>query len=800
MTTEQIQKYQEAKRKMFCRYYEQTLNPRQAEAICSTEGPLLVLAGAGSGKTTVLVRRVVHLVKYGKTYESSAMPAGLSDTDVDAICLEAEKLSGDAIEAVLPEFAIESCPPWSILAITFTNKAAREIKERLALALDSEETASAIWAGTFHAICMRVLRKQHDRAGLPPSFSIYDSADTKKLVTEVMRALQIDDKILPVRTAINAISRAKDQLISPDAYKTEGDLRKKHIAKIYKAYQERLERAGAVDFDDIIVKTIRLFEENSEILDYYSRRFRYVLVDEYQDTNPAQFRLVELFSSFHRNIMVVGDDDQSIYKFRGATIENILQFDRVFPDAKIIKLEQNYRSTKNILTAANAVIANNEGRHAKKLWCEKPEGAPLYLHTLPDQNAECRFITDSVVKAAIQEKRHYRDFAVLYRVNEMARGLETAFAKSGIPYRVFGSQRFYDRKEIRDMVAYLQLICHHDDDQRLGRIINEPRRKIGKATMEAVSALAFAEKVSLFSILERADEYTILSKVASKLKDFTRLIRSFAEETCSVSELVSLVFERTGYYDMLNSGGEEMRSDIDSVEELITAAREYENRTEEPTLFGFLEETALVSDVDKYDDKADAVVLMTIHAAKGLEFPVVFLVGVEEGVFPSKQAMDDPAQIEEERRLAYVAITRAKEVVHFTHVKARTIYGRTEGNFVSRFIREIPKDLFLKEVTPPRRDSLAVRRAIAKSLPPSLSPEVRRRADASHAQDRTKTAIKIKRFAEGDMVTHPVFGTGEVLSARDMGGDTLYEIRFTSGETKRMMGSFAKLAKAEALV
>ena len=794
MTEETKRRYLSAKRALFRKYYGERLNAEQTDAVLTAKGPLLILAGAGSGKTTVLVNRICHIVKYGTAYETDYVPAHVTEDDVFAM-EAALALSAQEIEPLLSAFIHHACPPWAMLAITFTNKAANEIRERLLSALGEEEAVKDIWAGTFHAICMRILRRYHDRAGLPEGFSIYDTQDKKRLVSEVMKELDIDDKILPIRAVMSAISHEKDNLRTPAEMSEGRDLRAKHMHRIYTAYQERLEKNGAVDFDDIIMKTVKLLEGDEEVRAYYQGKFSYICVDEYQDTNPAQFRLCAILAAGHRNIMVVGDDDQSIYKFRGATIENILQFDTVYPDAKVVKLEQNYRSTKTILAAANAVIAKNADRHEKALWCDGAEGERITVHTAENGDRECRYIIDTILKLVVTQKRKYSDFAILYRVNEISRHLETTFAKSGIPHRILGGMRFYDRKEIKDILAYLYLILNHGDDGRLMRIVNEPKRKIGDKTMETVAAIASEENTSLFSVMAHADAYPALAKSADKLRAFTSLIESFDPNLLRPSALLPLVMEKTGYMDMLRAGGEAMKSDIDNLSELVSAAVEYEEKNEEPTLLGFLEDAALVSDIDKYDESAEAVVLMTIHSAKGLEFPIVFLAGAEEGIFPGHASISNPEEMSEERRLAYVAITRAKEKLFVTSASERLLYGSTQYHRPSRFIaEEIPENL--KEKTAPARPAFGAERAIfsqggaTRPAPAQHTGEFARRPASTAATPRRPAA-----FASGDRVKHLLFGAGTVTSVRPMGGDTLYEIRFDNGQTKKLMATYAKLQK-----
>lgn len=815
--TELENRYLAAKRRLFELAWRQRLNPKQCEAVFRINGPLLVLAGAGSGKTTVLVDRICFLIKYGNAYHSDSVPE-LAPEDVSALEAVAEGAKRGTIPLntverdILPEFITEPCPPWAVLAITFTNKAAREIKERLAEALGDESVSSEIWAGTFHSVCVRILRRYGELVGYRSGFTIYDTDDKRRLISDVMKRLNISEKVLAIKCVANAISAAKDTLRSPEQYEVNRrDPRDTDILRIYTEYQKLLMEYNALDFDDIIMKTVELLEKSEEVRDYYQGKFRYVCVDEYQDTNPAQFRLTELLGGGRRNIMVVGDDDQSIYRFRGATVENILSFDRVYEDAAVIKLEQNYRSTRTILDAANAVISHNTDRHDKSLWCEAGEGEKILLHTSDNQNDEARYITDAIMHSVIHKGRRYRDFAVLYRVNEMARALEGGFAKSGIPYRVLGGQRFYDRKEIRDVVAYLYLILSEGDNQRLKRIVNEPKRKIGAATVEAVEEIALTEGRPMLAVMRDATDYPTLAKSASRLQEFVSLIESLRRAECLPSALIRLVFEKTGYKAMLESEGEVSKGRIDSVEEFVSAAVEYESRQEdtEPTLAGFLEEVALVSDVDKYDDDADAVVLMTIHSAKGLEFPTVFLAGMEEGVFPGMQSILNPSELSEERRLAYVAITRAKEQLYVTHTGERMLYGRTVSNPLSRFVRdEIPHELIERDKPRPSyRPAGASRQSYGSSGERSayggraseapLGGELSRRAAASGdgRTARGSSGFGLVRFPDGTRVSHGVFGAGTVLSSRDMGGDILYEVRFDNGATKKLMATFARLTR-----
>ena len=792
------ERYLKIKRALFDKVYSD-LNREQRRAVFTVNNPLLILAGAGSGKTTVLVRRIAYIIKYGNAYYSDFVPGNITEAQVSSLESALDFPAKEIETYILPEFATRPCPPWRVLAITFTNKAANEIKARLAATFDNPDVANEIWAGTFHSICMRILRSNVEFSGYKRDFTIYDTDDSKKSVSAAMKELNIDEKMLPIKTVMNYISRAKDKLKTPDMFIAEAglDYRLQQIGHIYERYQERLVTSNAMDFDDIIMNTVRLFRNHPEILEQYSSRFEYVCVDEYQDTNEAQFVLTSLLASKHRNLMVVGDDDQSIYRFRGATIENILGFDRHFSDTTVIKLEQNYRSTSTILDAANAVISHNEGRKGKNLWTDGANGSPIHVEKLEDQNAEARYITDTINKMVASGERQYRDFAVLYRVNAQSGNIEKIFAKSALPYRLLGGVRFTDRKEIRDIVAYLQLINNHNDNVRLLRIINEPRRKIGDRTLETVEAIASEVGCSMFEVIEQADKYAALSRSASVLTSFAELINSLtkaAADGCPLDALVNLTLEQSGYMKMLKDAGQEEAERVENLQEFISGVVEYMNASEEPTLTGFLEETALVADVDRYDESADAVVLMTIHSAKGLEFPVVFLPGMEEGIFPGMQSSMNESEIEEERRLAYVAITRAKELLYITTTKSRIQYGRTQFNPPSRFIEEIPKKLTVSDT------ARAAERRRAEAM---YAPKVYIKKGESVSNDITVNkplAPKMPKtsretFSPGDRVKHITFGEGEILSVKAMGADILYEVAFDRVGTKKLMGTYAKLTR-----
>ena len=805
-------RYLAAKRALFDKAYG-TLNDMQRQAVFTTEGPLLVLAGAGSGKTTVLVRRIAFIIRYGNAYYTDFVPYGLTEEHVTDL-ERAVHLTVPEIEGILPEFIHDPCPPYRMLAITFTNKAAGEIKNRLVTQFNDETIAGDIWSGTFHSVCMRILRTYGDRIGFGKGFTIYDTDDTKKAVVGVMKKLNMDEKQLPPKSVMTAISHAKDRLMTAEDYEVEAgsDYRLSRIAAVYKGYEEVLRASNAMDFDDIILHTVRLLREDPEVLAYYRRKFKYACVDEYQDTNHAQFVLASLLSGGSHNLMVVGDDDQSIYKFRGATIENILGFDKVFSDATIIKLEQNYRSTKNILDAANQVISHNQGRKGKSLWTAGEEGEPIVLRKCEDQMGESRSIVDTIRRMTENGGRKYKDFAILYRTNSQSAGIERALQRSTIPYRVLGGTRFSDRKEIRDAVAYLQLISNHADRERLLRIINEPRRKIGDKTLAAVAAIAEEQNISLFDVMDQADRFVALARSAPTLKAFTEMIHRLTSlmDTLALPDFFDEVMEQSGYRKMLQDGGEPERERLENIDELKSNMMEYVKTTEEsgevPTLVGFLEEYALVADVDKYDTEADAVVLMTIHSAKGLEFPVVFLPGMEDGIFPGMQnIMGSSEDMEEERRLAYVAITRAREQVFILHTRTRIWYGQTVSNPLSRFVGEIPEELLRKEDL--TLEAMATAAAGGQTQPQSHSYYERpRRPKAPVHTDRltigqtaptvsTEARQSMNALEPGDRVSHATFGEGEILSVKPMGADKLIEVMFDTVGTKKLMGTYAKLKK-----
>ncbi len=828
------ERFLKLKRALFDKCYGH-LNEKQREAVFTVDDPLLVLAGAGSGKTTVLVQRVVFIIKYGNAYYTDFVPEYADEAYLSEMEYALNSPDKSLAEEMLPDFTYKACQPYRMLAITFTNKAANEIKDRLAKSLEDETVANDIWAGTFHSICMRILRSNCEKIGYRPGFTIYDQDDQKKAVSSAMKRLYIDEKQFPIKSVMSAISRAKDKLMTPEAYadQVNSDFRLSKIAKVYAEYQKTLRESNVMDFDDIIMNTVKLFRTDSEILSYFQKKFKYICVDEYQDTNEAQFVLTSLLAGGFRNLMVVGDDDQSIYKFRGATIGNILDFDKTYTDAKVIKLEQNYRSTGTILDAANAVIANNKGRKGKKLWTSGDIGEKITVRRLDDQNIEAKDIVDTVVDAVARKGREYRDFAVLFRTNAQSNSIERAFAKSAIPYRMLGGVRFSDRKEIRDAVAYLQLIVNHSDRERLLRIINEPKRKIGDRTIEAISQIAAEQNCSLFNVIENAKQYTALSRSADTLEAFANLINKLTAmlDHLSLPDFFDAVLDLSGYRKMLEDAGEEEKDRLDNLEEFKSSIQEYVKNYEEPTLVGFLEENALVADVDRYDDTADAVVLMTIHSAKGLEFPIVILPGFEDGIFPGMQnIVGSEEDMEEERRLAYVAITRAKEQVYILHTKSRLLYGQTQYNPLSRFVKEIPDEYIIEDdrtessvfsqfVKPgktyifdsptytsgPRSSSATQQRSNTGYNSYSRPTQGAARQSTSNAAvgggytgakpTAQQSNVKKEVFAPGDRVRHMTFGDGEVLSVRSMGADILYEVMFETAGTKKLMATYAKLKK-----
>ena len=682
------------------------LNEMQRAAVFTTSGPLLILAGAGSGKTTVLVNRIANLIRFGSAHGSSWTPRGVTEDDVKA--LRTALMTGtDApgwLDGMLRKDAVRS---WNVMAITFTNKAAGELKERLRNMLGGEE-GDEVFASTFHSACVRILRRWAEEIGYPRSFTIYDTDDSQRVMKTVYKELSVDDKFFPVKSAINQMSRWKDQLVSPaEALQTPAkDTKGALAARVYAAYEKKLKEAGAFDFDDLIYQTVQLLAEHKEVRDFYQNKYRYLLVDEYQDTSVAQFRLVSLLTGPEKNICVVGDDDQSIYRFRGATIENILNFERVYPGTKTIRLEQNYRSTSNILNAANCVIQHNTERKGKTLWTQNGEGDKVQVYTAENEQDEASHIAD-IIGQHLREGGHLADHAVLYRMNAQSAPLESYFTRAGIPHKIVGGQRFNDRKEVKDIHSYMSIVANPRDDVRLRRIINEPARKIGATTIDVIADLAGQEGVSMLEIIRHADQYAKLSRAIAPLYKFYQIYERLQDslENKTLDEFASDVIEITGYKAMLEAdaakGHEDAADRLQNLGQLVNNVKNYcDQQGEEASLEGYLEDIALISDIDNYNESADQVVLMTIHSAKGLEFPYVFLIGMEEGVFPSEMSKYSEADLEEERRLAYVGITRAKKELYISNSVTRMLYGRTQRNEPSRFLREIEPE-YLEETRSP---------------------------------------------------------------------------------------------------
>ena len=732
------------------------LNDRQKEAVVTTDGQMLVLAGAGSGKTTVLVNRLAYILE------------------------------------------TKNVRPSNILAITFTNKAAKEMRERIEAKIGP--VAKDMWVATFHSACVRILRSCIERAGFDSSFVIYDTADSKTVIKDCMKELNLDEKVYPIRMLQGEISRAKDNLQDSAAYEATamGDHRKTVIAGVYSLYQKKLKKNNALDFDDIVFLTVRVLLENPDVLENYREKFTYIMVDEYQDTNNAQYMLISLLTGGDGNICVVGDDDQSIYKFRGANIQNILNFEKEYPNARVIKLEQNYRSTSVILNAANTVIANNKGRKGKALWTQKAGGDLINSYIAYNEHEEARFIA-SEISRRVKLGASFSEFAILYRTNAQSRVIEEMLLQFGVPYRVLAGLRFYDRKEIKDIIAYLRVINNASDDVSVKRIINEPKRGIGAASIEKAEAFATEEGKNLFDIISFANEYPDLSRAAVKMLAFSELIKNLAKasNTMGLADFTIRVLNESGYMAMLElENSVESKTRIENLNEFVSAVSEYEKSAENPTLTDFLESVSLVSDIDAYDEDQDACVMMTVHSAKGLEFPVVFLTGLEDGLFPSLRSLD-AEDIEEERRLCYVAITRAKQLLYITQASSRTIFGRTTPCMPSRFYKEIP-DEYIKDVSPmPNRAKEnagnlfnSIKASIKKQNEPQR--ELFQMPQSTPKPSATSTATG---FKPGDRVSHPKFGEGTVISVTPFERDSLLEIDFGTEGKKRLMAAYAKLKK-----
>lgn len=833
LTTYPEQSFVKLRRQVIAAEYAH-LNPQQREGVLATEGPLLLLAGAGSGKTTVLINRIANLMKYGQGSDSPEIPDWI--TDDDAAFLERYAQNPSEADRKRAEMLCRVRPavPWSIIAITFTNKAAGELKDRLERMLGAD--AQDIWAATFHSACVRILRRDIDKLGFSRSFTIYDTDDSLRVIKDVLKAQNVDDKAFAPRMVLGQISKAKDQMLSGGAFlrqsQKSGDFRMIQIAKIYVDYEKRLQEADALDFDDIILNTVRLLQSDEEVCAYWQNKFRYVLIDEYQDTNHLQYLLASTLAGKWENICVVGDDDQSIYRFRGATIENILSFEKQYKGARVIRLEQNYRSTKNILEAANAVIRNNEGRKGKELWTDQQGGDKIKVYSAGNESEEAQYVAAQIMNG-VSRGRQWKDFAVLYRMNAQSNQLEYAFKRNAIPYKVIGGTKFFDRAEIKDMLAYLCVINNSADDLRLRRIINTPARGIGSKTIETAVEIALRESRPLYDVVKNARIYPELQKSAAKLQSFVDLIESLKAKAASMelADFYEEVVALTGYITALMAKGTiENRSRIENVQELKSSIQGYVENAMEPSLAGFLDEVALYTDLDAADASDNAVLMMTMHSAKGLEFPSVFVVGVEEGIFPGMRAIGEQSEMEEERRLCYVAMTRAKENLYITCAHQRMLFGHTTSNRPSRFLKEVPDEFTEKtgrafmtaeereaggrwasagngeNQTEQRSNGYGSRYGGgygARGTSGYTPRQRRRRVDdgkplgggisiGHSAKPTGQKAVQesfnlLAQFKKGDMVEHTAFGSGMIVSLLPMGGDALVEIAFDNVGTKRLM-------------
>ena len=768
-------------------HYFQNLNTPQQQAVFHVNGPVLVLAGAGSGKTTAMIHRIVQMIHFGDGW----VQANASITKEDAAYLKdyiADKQPAD-LERLCSILAVQPIQPWHILAITFTNKAANELRSRLLQAI-GEECASMLHASTFHSACVRILRRSISKLGYDSNFTIYDTDDSQRLMKSCIADADVSEKQFPPRAVLTEISLAKDRMCSPEYFCIEAgsDYRKMVIGKLYKEYQNRLKSANALDFDDLIYKTVELLESFPEELEYYQNRFRYIMVDEYQDTNHAQFRLVQLLSQKHQNLCVVGDDDQSIYRFRGATIENILNFEKQFQNAVVIRLEQNYRSTKTILKAANDVIAHNAGRKEKTLWTDLEDGKKIIWYKAVDETDESRFVAEKIEKE-VQNGASYQDFAVLYRMNAQSNNIERMFVKEKIPYHIYGGTRFYDRKEIKDVLAYMTILYNPFDMVRFKRIVNEPKRGIGDATMEMLENITRDLGISPIDVMRDSETYPVLSKKVTHLKKFALMVDELTDavKTMQLDEFFDLLLQKTGYADYLKNMGEEGKIRLENVQELKSNILKYMKESELPSLENFLEEVSLYADAEQTETTPDTVSMMTIHAAKGLEFKTVFLIGMEENIFPSARSINslDENDLEEERRLAYVAITRAKKQLCVSTTDRRMLFGMTTSNPRSRFLGEIQGDCM--EQVQSKKNVAAGTRKVEMVQSISLQQQLASRRN-HHPQ---KTAAKSVNYSVGARVRHKIFGEGTILSVTDMANDSMLEIGFDQVGTKKVMANFA---------
>lgn len=783
-----IKNYNSAKQAALKRYFSR-MNEMQQEAVFTVNGPVLVLAGAGSGKTTVIVNRIANMINFGNAYFDTTREGSAEDI---AFLRDYAEGKTDDFDTLRDIVAVEPIRPWNILAITFTNKAAGELKERLAAMLGDE--AMNIHASTFHSACVRILRSEIEALGYGRDFTIYDSDDSQRMIKNVMGELDVSEKQLAPKAVLSDISFAKDKMISPAELRADAgqDYRKKMVAKLYALYQERMKTANALDFDDILVLTVELFEQFPEVLEKYRSRFKYIMVDEYQDTNHVQFRLVSLLSEGHKNLCVVGDDDQSIYKFRGANIENILGFEEQFEGAKVIRLEQNYRSTQTILDAANSVISHNNSRKPKTLWTSGEKGDKVYWYKAVDETDEAKFVADTILDK-YKETGRYSDCAVLYRMNAQSNSIERMLVRCGIPYRVYGGMRFYDRKEIKDVTSYLSFINNHNDMLRFRRIINEPKRGIGDSTLTIIEDISRDLKLSPFDVLKNCEEYAPLSKKVTALKNAYQMFEFLTEksEELPLDEFLDVLLDKTGYLDSLKAL-ENADTKIENVQELRTSMVQYMEQADEPSLSGFLEEVALYTEADRDDGSGDKVTLMTVHSAKGLEYENIFVIGMDDGIFPSARSFDSEDDMEEERRLAYVAITRAKKHLYLTNARQRMLFGQTQHNVTSRFMKEIGSELVEKH------DNAAAMKQQLEAEDKSVT-EVRSATLQQQLARSKKTAgctpKETVAYTAGEKVSHSIFGEGVIVSVKPMANDSMLEIAFDKVGTKKIMANYAKLKK-----
>mgnify|MGYP000339760791 CR=1 FL=1 len=806
MNTEFENRFLSARRAVIASRFS-SLNDMQLQAALTTEGPLLLLAGAGSGKTTVLIQRIANLISYGCASDSAEIPDYICEEDVTfleqylAAPEPSQKARADALCALRP------VAPWSIIAITFTNKAANELKERLTRMLGTE--ALDVWAMTFHSACCRILRRDIEKLGFDRSFTIYDTSDSERVVKDILRDMSLDEKVFAPRLVLSIVSKAKDKRQEPAEFERtaafSGDYRMEKIALIYAEYQKRLKEANALDFDDIILKTVELLERFEDVRTYYQKKFRYVLIDEYQDTNLLQYQLSSLLAGGYENICVVGDDDQSIYKFRGATIENILSFEKQYRGAKVIRLEQNYRSTEIILQAANAVISHNKGRKGKTLWTKNGGGEKITVYEANDGVDEANYVANRIITRS--HGRGFKDYAVLYRTNAQSNAMEYAFKRSGVPYRIIGGTRFFDRAEVKDMLAYLCVINNRADDLRLRRILNNPPRGIGNTTIERVQDLASEQGVPMMAVLQHAGEYAVLKSAAGKLERFAQLIAALREmaDTMELAEFYDAVCEQTSYVRTLQEKGDvESRGRLENVQELKSNIVSFlENDPEDATLSGFLNEIALYTDLDSATSD-NCVTMMTMHSAKGLEFPCVYVVGVEEGIFPGERVRYNDEEVEEERRLCYVAMTRAKERLTMTCTRQRMLFGRTSVSEPSRFLEEVPSENAdwvgrqaqgasgFGDTSFDEGSSYSTRGYGSYGQGAARYDSVMQRRPKSQASQKLAAqkpaaSAPLLQLSSGDQIHHKTFGDGLVISVTPMGGDALLEVAFDTVGTKKLM-------------